>query len=825
MEGRIHAATMEEKYFRVLSWQGDGAQVAELEVLLGYAETDAGRIPFRVLDAPPADVYYVEPWDGRDPDPRKVRYFTRPFEGCIRMEVGNAGKPRMQQVWNRDPVPDGWKPENIDRIARERFMVKRGRNSKPEPDMDWFRDVENITSEMYDYAVREWHRRIYGYWLYINERLTYITGHHYYYLAHFKIDNGYPKYRDRDRRWYYAAQAIIENPLCVGMQYLKHRRDGATYRCAAIGLNISTRGDVEQANFGITSKSDDDAEEAFRTKVVEPWKHLVPFFSPMTGAATDVKHKLEFKPAARSGIDRYAGNNTGIGSTISYRAKSEKGKSGYDNLKLHFALCDEGGKRTREDILEAHRLMLPTMNLDGIWGKMFYPSTNEEIEGDNKQNWLTMWEDSDPAIALESSQGTTKSQLIRYFTPAYDGADEQWFGPFGESIVHAPTQEQIDYLSSLKGGVYRQKFGRFWDRGWGAYEWLVDYRASQQDVSGTMRQYPFTPEEAFIETNPTSDYNLDHVNRVLRELREPTASGGNLFTDLTIRGNLEWVDHFKGDVKFVPHKEGRFLFNRPYMPGTALAEELGIVANSCVRGDPRPDVDEMVGSCRPSSGSWMLMGADPQKTAKVDMKEGRRYSKAAGHGFYPYRFEVDKVAWVPQIEVDASFAMDWKTHAFIFEYLCHPRNPAEHHEDMLKACLYFNARMLFERQLNEMGLWFRKVGCGAFLITDKAWIKNPDNAVPGIHSSEEVIGMYKNRTKAFIDYHAYAARCPFPETWRQWGAFKVEDIEKLDAQVSSGLSLLAEQPGPLRKDRKKTDIAPGKDQPGRGIASYVTLYV
>ena len=54
----------------------------------------------------------------------------------------------------------------------------------------------------------------------------------------------------------------------------------------------------------------------------------------------------------------------------------------------------------------------------------------------------------------------------------------------------------------------------------------------------------------------------------------------------------------------------------------------------------------------------------------------------------------------------------------------------------------------------------------------------------------------------------------------------MEDIEKLDAQVSSGYSLLAANPvlGPIRKERKKSDIAVDSKAPKRGIENLITLH-
>lgn len=795
----------ESKYFRVDEWQGEGRREAERHVVLGFADNDDGRLKYKVPDAPLSDVYYVKPWDGRNCNARRLEYFYSPFEGCIRMEVMNKDKPRREQVWERPRIPYCWSAQYIDKMAREKFMVRKGKANKAEPDMEWFRNEDDLSLEQYEYAVREWHRRIYGVWIYINGRLTHLTGANYFYLTHFKLDNGYPKYRDRDRRWYYAWQVCLEDKNCVGLIYLKHRRDGATYRCMCIGYETATRGHADQANFGITSKSDEDAEFAFQSKVVEPWKQMVPFFQPLSGAATDVKKKLEFKPAARSGADRFSGDNIGIGSTISYRAKSTKGKSGYDNLKLHIAVCDEGGKRDKEDILEAHRLMLPTMNLDGIWAKMLYPSTNEEINGDNADKWEQMWADSDPSIALKSSMGTTTSLLYRYFTPAYDGPDEQWFGPFGESIVHKPTEEQIEYLSELKDGDYKEKFGKFWDRGWGAYEWLMDFRALQRDPTGAMRQYPFTPEESFRPSTERGRFQPDKLNGLLMALAAPAAGKSiNLYQHLTVTGRLEFVGRkFLSDVVFIEDPKGPFVFNKSLMPGAERAKKLGINANNVVRD--RHGVAN-------GSGQNVIIACDPTKMDAEDATGHKgQLSHYAAHGFIPYNYAVEIGEWD---ESDPSFAANYISHACIFEYYNQQMNVKPMNEDMLKATIFLNAKFHSEKQVSGAIQLFKDSNAQRLLYYNE--ILNGVNrksgkVVAGQAATVITENQANNRISEYLDFHAYPDRLPFPRTITQLLKYDGTNANKLDLKVSFGFLLMAVQPRELTNAERR-QIAQGKTQ-------------
>ncbi len=114
-----------------------------------------------------------------------------------------------------------------------------------------------------------------GYWCYINGKPTFIDGWQYAYnnfwiMLDVTKNDGYPEYRDRDRRWFHFARYCYvttedENGIdvgfrtCFGFMYPKHRRDGATYKALCIGyfLTIFKRG----AHAGVQSFDDSNAHE------------------------------------------------------------------------------------------------------------------------------------------------------------------------------------------------------------------------------------------------------------------------------------------------------------------------------------------------------------------------------------------------------------------------------------------------------------------------------------------------------------------------------------------------------------------------------------
>ena len=750
--------------------------------------------------------------------------YVRPVPPARATDIINWGKPVEEQVFVREEVPEFWTWKYLNRVAEEHHTIGVGRGKII--NYNWWRNDDNLSQEQWEYKNREWERRLNGVDILIGGEIVYLTGLHYTYLQHWWLDGKAPEFRERDLLWFYTMQHVIDDPMCYGKIEPKHRRAGDTSKAAFVGWEKVSR--TFGGHFGIQATGEDQSGKVYTDKVLPGWKRLVPFFSPIVKSGTNPVTELVMDVESRRGAAKHVEIDgvEGLEAWIRPAPKGKKGSVPFDGDKLHFFLRDEGGKAVDENILDTWDIIKPCLLVDGLPEKALYPSTVEDIEGDNHGLYEELFRDSMPGLALTTGTLSTVSGLKAVFIPCICGHSDIFIGKYGESIVHKPAPAQREWLlaNRAKNEAHRRTLSEMYELG-GAYEFELRERAKTKNLIDHCRRFPFTVEEVFAPSNPNSDFNVENIGKGLMQLAQPTASGVSLYTELTVQGNLEWVDEFKGEVKFVQTSKGRFIFNKAYMPGQPLGRRLGIEANAVTRGPARQFMNEKWGVVRPSSESFIKIGTDPQKTAAVDRKKGRRYSSAAAYGFVPYNPLMEEVKWSAQAEIDPEFARDWVTHAFIFEYLVLPKDPRQHHEDMLKACIFMNAKMLYERQLNELGRWFREVGCYQFLITDREWIKNKDNATAGIHSDPAIIELYKSRIKVFTDYHVYPGRCPFPQLLRQWVEFKIEDIEKFDAVVASGFTLMAAQPGPLRPDEKKSDIARPDDGKPKGIDNLITLHV
>lgn len=752
-----------ENFYKVLEWYDRPYGRVPKVVLLGYAETDDDKILYTL------------------PEPPKKR-----------SELLNHNKPREKQVWVRHELPDFWSEEFLEQEAEEKFGGRK----------EWWQT--EATPKMRRYANREWNRREKGLWMFIGGEPTYITGAHYFYLQWFEIDIGYPDYRDRDRRWYYVWANAVDDFFCAGLVYLKHRRDGATFRCCAELLEFTSK--HRRVMSAIQSKNEEHARDIIYYEMIVPaYESLPAFFKPETPGSTKPKKMLVFDNTPARGKDKWKrAKRDGLKSRIKPFPKKREG-SPFDGAKAHRFLRDEAGKEEDEDILKTWGIVLPAMKDARLPGKALWPSTVEEITSRNESQFETMWDDSAPSQRKMNVTKQTTSNMIRYFTPAYDGLDEFWIDQYGKPVIDAPTEEQYAYLSK-KYPHYKE----FYDRG-GSYQYLIDQRASKRtpnSLSEYKRKYPFTPDEAFRPSAKACLFNVEHIARMLDYLETPNPNGTGLkWHSITKRGNLEWIDGvFKGLVRFDPDPNGRFIFS--YMPSHDKPDQYGNQLNQVIRKGPRQKVMEKFGFCHPDRWAFVI-GTDPIVHNK-DHASTNNLSMAGAHGFWRYDPIVD--GGKSGDETQEGYSRDWKTHSFIFEYLARPDIVKTYFEDMLKAAFFLGAKIHVENDKPGLANYFVDAGCVGFLLNRprstygvSASSKKP---VIGTPSSELMHQTGTTHWQEFIQLHGYPHRCPFPRTLRQLLKMDLAKMTKWDLCVSGMYALTAAKPFKVENQNGKDDITP-----------------
>lgn len=257
------------------------------------------------------------------------------------MSVDKGTLPRYGEVLvdgqryiNRVPitiVPKQPKSSDIFGHGKAQKSQKWSRQELPKDFEKW--GIE----EKEAYWEREWDRRKNGFWFYNNGEATYITGAHYFYLNWCQIDVGYPDYRDRDRRFFYFWEECSRDIDAYGMIFMKHRREGASWKSAALQLYYTTS--EFNAHGGMLSKSGVDAKKLF-LKTVYIWRRLPSFFMPISDGTDNPKTEINFqRPAKRRGANHLdVDNGITLDSSVSWANTTE---NGFDGQKLRFFNSDE----------------------------------------------------------------------------------------------------------------------------------------------------------------------------------------------------------------------------------------------------------------------------------------------------------------------------------------------------------------------------------------------------------------------------------------------------------------------------------------------------
>jgi hypothetical protein len=314
-------------------------------------------------------------------------------------DVVKRSNKAPEQYWERTSLPQNWKKRRVEEEKKQ----------KVNPDY--------IDPELEKFRVQEWGRRLRGFWFYNNGKPTYITGLHYFYINWWKIDIGYPHYREPDRKFFYVLKYCILDPRSAGLIEATKRRQGKTFRGGCflyedISRNIECEG-------GIQSKTNDDAKKVvFQKALVSPFKKLPDFFIPVFDASKGITPttELRFSHTTKKGskaLDNL--DKPELNSLIDYTSSDPLG---YDGRKKRRYFADEVGKTKEVNVHDRHSIVRYCLETDGEWtGKALYSTTVEEMESGGAE-FLMLWQDSHPNERDEN--GHTATGLYRFMTPAYE---------------------------------------------------------------------------------------------------------------------------------------------------------------------------------------------------------------------------------------------------------------------------------------------------------------------------------------------------------------------------------------------------------------------
>lgn len=619
------------------------------------------------------------------------------------------------------------------------------------------------------YINREWDRRENGLWFMNGNVPTYVTGSHYMYLQHSKIDVGKPDFRESNRVFWIHWEACVADERSFGMDYIKNRRSGFSFMASSEIVDSGTT--MSESNLGILSKTGPDAKKMFTGKVVPIANNYPFFFKPIQSGMDKPKTEIEYAiPASRitkrnmHTIDP-SNESEGLNTVISWRNTDD---NSYDGEKLRRLVHDESGKWQKPASITANWSVTKTCLRVGsiIVGKCMMGSTVNSSEKGGK-GFKEIYEDSDPTD--RNDNGETRSGLYRLFIPMewnYEG----YIDEYGWPVFITPEAPVI--------GIDGRKISK------GVIEyWKNEEKAKKNNtdqLNEFYRQYPRTVSHAFRDETKEAIFDLT-------KLYDQMDYNDSLGREIgVVRGNFHWKDGMKGnDVVWQPDPRGKFYVS--WLPPKDLQNR----------------VADEGGRKKPLNGHLGAFGADPYDISGVVDGSG---SKGALSG-------------VTKSNVDERVP----SNKFIVEYAERPPTAEIFFDDVIKCIHFYGMPILIEN--NKARLLYEMKNRGYRLFS----LDRPDKAKNALSKTEKELGGIPNNSEDVKQLHAdcigsyihehvgydYSGEyrdsdipgdMPFRRTLTDWIHFKISDRTKFDLSISSGLALMAIRKDVIMPKRERNEI-------------------
>ena len=632
----------------------------------------------------------------------------------------------------------------------------------------WHNAPSSFKNQWIDYIESQFDYREQGYWFMNNGKPTYITGSHWMYVQHTKIDVGLPDFREANRIFYIHWEACKADKRSFGNSYLKIRRSGFSYMGSEECANIGTI--TKDARIGILSKTGADAKKMFTDKVVPISNNYPFFFKPIQDGMDKPKTELAFRvPASKitkknmyvEDVDSVEGLDT----TIDWK---NTGDNSYDGEKLKLLVHDESGKWEKPNsIIKNWGITKTCLRLGSkIIGKCMMGSTSNALDKGGA-NFKKLYYDSD--CTKRNSNGQTKSGLYNLFIPM-EWNMEGFIDVFGMPVFHNPPKP----VMGIDGEMITQGAVDYWQN-------EVDSLSSDPDALNEFyRQFPRTESHAFRDESKQSLFNLTKIYQQI-DYNDTLIMGQHM-----TQGSFSWHNGIKDTrVIWTPDKRGRFFVT--WLPENALQNKV-IIKN----GKKYPG-NEHIGS----------FGCDSYDISGVVVGKG---SNGALSGMT--KFNMDNAP----------------SNEFFLEYIARPQTAEIFFEEVLMACVFFGMPILCENNKPRLLYHLKNRGYRGYSINrpDKTFNKlsKTERELGGIpNSSEDVKQSHASAIESYIEKHVGLDLVGnyrdsddmgimyFQKTLEDWAKFDINNRTKFDASISSGLAIMANQKHLYTPAKEKSKIS------------------
>tara|TARA_R110000868_G_scaffold360225_1_gene622259 strand:- start:851 stop:2938 length:2088 start_codon:yes stop_codon:yes gene_type:complete len=588
-----------------------------------------------------------------------------------------------------------------------------------------------------EFIKTDWERRLNGMFLFINGKQYYISGDNYFYLNWWLIEGKNVQFRMRDRKWWLFSELIWQDPRSYGMNYPKHRREGATTRVTCKRFLIAAS--IPYARVGLQSKDDGHAAEVHKVQMVDQVRYAIPFWHrPLMSNLNMADRVLKlYAPSTQNHPDK---GKKAMMSLIDFR---DSGLKAYDGLKVKCLHNDEVGKTVEVNIKQRWEIQRQCLSEGStIFGKSYNTSTVDEMEKRGGKVFKQLCDQSHYEKRLENNR--TLSGLYNFFMPADEGFEGMYKD--GRSFIDQYGMDVMDDDGVKLATKYHDSI-------------LDGYKAAN-DAEGYIeytRQFPMRWKNCWRSSAKDSSFNMTIIEDRLDHYRN-----GN--TDV-VRGNFFWINNeIDTGVEFIPSLDGRFELSWDFPSA--------IQANQSYWED---------GFKKPKNITRFVAGGDPFK-----FKLTKNGKKSMGAGCVYRYFDSG--------EDGNSDISQWKSSRFVCMYSARPKDKHSYGEDMIMMCVYFGCKMFPEINVDFLWEHFEARGYGGYLYFPIDPHTGKVSRQPGVNTGEKVKEEIFRELQYYIELHGGRER--HVQLLEQCKDIE-DDMGDYDLFVAAGLALIAAKNKPF----------------------------
>lgn len=637
--------------------------------------------------------------------------------------IDGYGLSNEEQYFRRMKLPDKLK-ELERRVYRE---IEAANSTNHNKSVNGYTITKRFWNEIYDnvddykeelkYINDFWWYRLNGYWFFNDGKPTYISGRYFdflntWYMPDVSANEGYPEYRDKDRRKYLFMQYLYEGgqtfkhidsesgkPKKVGDKYRmtdlhkrlffgtvepKCRRSGATQQgLHNIFYEITI---MVKGGFGtIVSMDGDNAKVHYKKKFLPFWKNLPLCFKPVW-SGNSISKSIEFA-LPKNVYGKYE-----IGGIINITESASETKN--DGDKIHAMLADEGGKAKNVNVMERHnvnKLAMSTAHGSKINGWCTNPSTVEDITQYGK-DYQMLCDGSN--FYKRKPDGQTTTGLALVFFPAFDGM-EGFIDRFGMSVIDKPTERQKRLRPDAEFALYNMGAK---DKIQGTRDSLLRAAKTNPDAiinyRSEVRKNPIKYAECWLGESGSTGMPIEKIEKRLAQIRRERESG----THGTVRGKFI---ELKNTVRFIEDKTGHWVVSLILDDKLSNLSRLEPIFDSQRKMNTRHNA--------PLDKFKVVIGVDPY--TQINRAEAKSYGRnnRLSNGGIAVFLRMDKSEAKKDID-------DMNSFRFIATLNTRFELVDEFYNEVLKVARYYGGMVYPERNKDGVEKYFMNKQYGGYLL-------------------------------------------------------------------------------------------------------------